>query len=198
MQAYIIMVLNETSFPLYCDGRQFEWLRYAAWATVAPLTVASLGNLAGAPSGNIVFAASASFIAVAGLFAGAVSPNCIAAWPLLAFAIVAGAVVAKELLLDFYFSATKFAAGRFASLYAFAAYFQLALWVGYAIVWGVSEGGKVTTATQEIITYTVLGILSKVVFVVVVLMARNAVVAHGSISAWLGGEELSISLSHSK
>jgi bacteriorhodopsin len=194
MQAYLIMALNYTSYGLACDDRQFEWLRYAAWGAVAPLTVSILGNTAGASWSNVAYTGTTALMAVVALFAGANSPTCVAAWPLLAFAIGAGLVSARQLLSDFASSAKQFAHGRFYSVFILCTAFQVFLWIGYAVVWGVSEGGKAASATQEIIAYTVLDILSKSAFSFLVYATRDMVVRHGTIAAGCQGIALDIEL----
>lgn len=52
--------------------------------------------------------------------------------------------------------------------------------LGYVITWGVSEGGFVTTVDQELITYAVHDILSKVIVLGLVIYGRENVARYGS------------------
>ena len=65
-------------------------------------------------------------------------------------------------------------------LYDVLAYTSAAVYTGYIVFWGTSEGGHITTADQEIIVYTVLDIVSKVVFAFILIFGREAIARHGS------------------
>jgi bacteriorhodopsin len=194
MQAYLIMVLADTSFSLYCKDRSFEWLRYAAWGTVAPITIAYIGVLAQAATTDIIYTAVLSFLSVLALFAAATSPVCIASWPLLAFAVLAGIIVITHLRGNFQAAAKANLPGDVSRLYSVYITGFILTFFGYVVVWGVSEGGKVTTPTQEIITYTVLDILTKVVLNAFLLLGITSYHQYGSAFAFLGTESLDISL----
>ncbi|GAA6057390.1 hypothetical protein JCM3770_000740 [Rhodotorula araucariae] len=65
------------------------------------------------------------------------------------------------------FTARK-SAGQFGSdyhrAYTSSAIFLVTVWMVYPIIWGVSEGGNVITATSEMIAYGILDLLAKPVF----------------------------------
>jgi bacteriorhodopsin len=195
MQAYLIMVLTDTSFILWCGGdRSFDWLRYAAWGTVAPLTIALLATVSRVPTGQAVFTAVLSFVAVLALFAAAVSPICVSAWPLFAFAIAAGIVIATQLLTNFRAAACANLPASITSLFSTYVWGLILLFAAYAIVWGTAEGGKAADATQEIITYTVLDIMTKVVLNAFLLLGVRSYNQYGSCTAWMGTGELDFAI----
>jgi bacteriorhodopsin len=183
------MATNVASMSLGCDGRYFQWLRYAAWGTVAPLTITYFGLYAKALFTDIAWAASLSMVAVVALFAGAVSPGCISAWPLLAFAIGAGLVLLTCLWGPFRRSAlTHLPAGLHSTYDGTLSIFTVAM-VGYAIVWGTAEGGKHATETQEIIAYTVLDTFTKTLLLLLPILNTNSYITYGSALAWAGNEK---------
>jgi bacteriorhodopsin len=183
VQAYLVMATGDTTLDTACASRPFEWIRYAQWAINAPLFILLIGDTAQAPMFEIIFAATTALLAVASLFAAALSPVCIASWPLFAFGIVCGLLTAYSLLYTFAATAAK---GAFAGLYRYASIIAVFLFIGYAIVWGVSEGGKKTTDTQEIIIYTVLDLLTTAVAPFFFLNVRASIIRFGQCFAWLG------------
>jgi len=162
--------------------RGFHWLRYAAWAFVAPLTVIVLGILAGAHWVELVWLVFASLISVAALFASAISQGFNATWPLFAFAGAAGTPIAIAYVWTFRISAYKVHA-EIGKLYDVVGLGSLIMYFGYYVVFGVSEGGKITTPDQEVIIYTVLDIITKVAFGVTIIYSREAIARYGT---WLG------------
>jgi bacteriorhodopsin len=186
LQAYLIMATNPAAMKLGCDGRYLQWLRYAAWGTVAPLTITYFGLYAKAHFADIAWAASLSVVAVLALFAGAVSPACISAWPLFAFAIGSGLVLVQFLWGSFRRSATaSLPSGLHSTYYGTVFLFTVAL-VGYAVVWGTAEGGKKANETQEIIAYTVLDIVTKTLVLLIPIVNSNSYITYGSALAWAG------------
>jgi hypothetical protein len=83
VQAYLVMATGDTTLDTACASRPFEWIRYAQWAINAPLFILLIGDTAQAPMFEIIFAATTALLAVASLFAAALSPVCIASWPCL-------------------------------------------------------------------------------------------------------------------
>jgi bacteriorhodopsin len=189
VQAYLTMVLSDNTFALSCQERRFQWLRYAAWGTVAPLTVAYLGTFARVGLLDIAWPAALSVVAVVTLFAAAVSPVCVAAWPLLAFAVITGVVLLFNVWGTFHGHATKVLPAGLQGTYYFALQLFTGALVAYAIVWGTAEGGKIATATQEVIVYTVLDIITKSALFLLPLWNMNSYIATGNALTWLGGSD---------
>jgi bacteriorhodopsin len=183
VQAYLIMATTDTTIGSYCDGRTFEWIRYAAWAMVAPLTTSLLASIARVHVADVVVTGLAASISIAALFAGTLTPSCTGAWPLLAFAIAAGFVHLPE---------------DVANLFCFYVRSLAFTMVGYALVWGVSEGGRVANESQEIIAYTVLDIVTKVLVNVILLLGIDSYHKFGTSFAWLGGQNLDFELTRAQ
>ncbi len=179
--AYLIMAFGDVTIYAHGVGttRAFEWVRYAAWALVAPVTVWILGLLSGAHWVDLIWVSFATIISVGALFAAAISTGFNATWPLFAFGIFAGIPVAIALVFTFRRAAYK-VHPEIGKLYDVVGFGSLIAYVAYAITWGVSEGGFVTTVDQEIIIYTVLDIFTKVVFGFVLIWSREAIARYGT------------------
>ena len=177
--AYLIMAFGVCTIYAHSSERDFEWVRYAAWVLVAPLTLWILGLLSGAHWVDLIWVTFASMISVAALFAAAISFGFNATWPLFAFGLFCGIPVAVALIFTFRRSAYK-VHPEIGKLYDVVGLGSLVLYVAYAITWGVSEGGFITTVDQELIIYTVLDIFTKVVFGFVLIWSRESIARYGT------------------
>jgi bacteriorhodopsin len=198
VQAYLIMATTDTTIGSYCDGRTFEWIRYAAWAMVAPLTTSLLASIARVHVADVVVTGLAASISIAALFAGTLTPSCTGAWPLLAFAIAAGFVVVIQFVRSYRAAAFAHLPEDVANLFCFYVRSLAFTMVGYALVWGVSEGGRVANESQEIIAYTVLDIVTKVLVNVILLLGIDSYHKFGTSFAWLGGQNLDFELTRAQ
>ena len=160
-------------------ARQFFWLRYAAWAWVAPVTLVILGLVSGAHWVEIMWTFWFTLISIAALFAASTvnGPNSV--WPLFAAGIAAGFPVLIALAYTFRKTAYRVHA-EIGRLYDVLGFSMIILIAGYAITWAVSEGGLVTTIDQETIIYAVLDIVTKVVFGGVLIWSREAIARYGT------------------
>jgi bacteriorhodopsin len=160
-------------------ARQFFWLRYAAWAWVAPVTLVILGLVSGAHWVEIMWTFWFSIVSVAALFAASTvnGPNSV--WPLFAAGVAAGFPVLIALAYTFRKTAYRVHA-EIGRLYDVLGFSMIILIAGYAITWAVSEGGLVTTIDQEVIIYAVLDIVTKVVFGAVLIWSREAIARYGT------------------
>jgi len=177
--AYLTMALGGATMKGHNSVRQFEWIRYAAWALQAPLTVFILGLLSGAHWVDLIWVSFAALVGIAGGFAGAVSGGFNATWPLFAFAAFTFLPVFIALAFTFRRAAYK-VHPEIGKLYDVVAFGSLLTYAGYAITWGVSEGGYITTVDQEVIIYTALDITTKVIFGFTLIYARESIARYGS------------------
>ena len=159
--------------------RQFFWLRFAAWAWAAPITIVILGLVSGAHWVEIVWSFFFTLVAIAALFAGATSGGPNATWPLFAFGVFAGFPVFIALVYTFRKTAYRVHAeiGRLYDVLGFSVAILLA---GYAIAWAVSEGGMITTIDQESIIYATLDVVTKSLFGFVLIWSREAIARYGT------------------
>jgi bacteriorhodopsin len=189
--AYLIMALGDGDGPDYMHTidaefpdikRSLEWIRYAQWALTGPLTLIALGLLAGAHWVEITFVAISCVIVVGAGFAAALSTGNYATWPLFGFAVAIFLIISYNLLYTF--RATAHANKEIGKLYDVLAFGSSFFYLGYVIFWGTSEGGNITNVDQEVIVYTVLDVITKVIFGFVFLFSREAIARYGS---FLGG-----------
>lgn len=159
--------------------RAFLWIRYVAWILVAPLTIVVLGILGGAHWVEQVWAAFWAMLGVAAGYAGATDGGWNATWPILAFGAFCYFPVLISLTYTFRRTAYR-VHSEIGKLYDVLAFSSVIMFAGYAIVWGVSEGGMVTTVDQEVIIYTVFDILTKVVFGFTLIWSREAIARFGN------------------
>lgn len=158
----------------------------AEWVTNTPLIILTLGLLAGVTYTEAFFTTVLSVITTAALFAAAVSTGYNAQWPIYAFGIVAALPVVFTVLFTWSARASS-APSATAKTFTALAWMQFLLAVGYAVQWGVAEGGRVESADQEVIVYAVLDIISRVVFGFILLFVPNAVSERMGVWWWWAG-----------
>jgi len=168
---YLIEALGNTETG---SRRPLLWLRYVQWATNTPLLILTLGLLAGTTLTEAFFNMALSLLTTGALFAAALSTGFNATWPIYVFGIVAALPVAYSVLFVWAARATS-APAVTSKVYTALAWISFALAVGYAVNWGTAEGGQVQTTNQEIVTYTVLDIVSRVVFGFILLFVPGAI-----------------------
>ena len=218
--AYLIMAMG----GVWQQGRGFsatvpnyvQWLRYASYGFVIPLTIYLFGHLSGShwvvrwrgcseqreivrgarrhaprelypppPSlslsslQDIVWVTIASIASIASLYAAAISTGFNAVWAVFALGLFFGFPLAIALVYTFRANAyrTHREIGR---LYDVLGFGFLIMCVGYAVVWGVAEGGLMMTFDQSMITYTLFDIITKVVFGAVLIYGRESIARYGS------------------
>jgi len=161
------------------QARGFQWLRYVAWAFSAPITIVLLGHLAGAHWVEIVWVSLCTLISVASLYAATVSGGYNAVWPVFAFGCLFGLAVIVGLLYNFRVSAYRVHT-EIGRLYDVLGFSLAILSVGYAITWGVSEGGYYTTQDMEVIIYATWDSITKGTFAAVLIYGRESIARYGS------------------
>ena len=182
--AYLLMALGNTEIDNVFDpayptvSRDFHWIRYAHWAIVGPLTIAILTVVAGVHWVEGLYVSFLVLFGVASGFAGALHTGRYATWPIFAFAVVAYALAGYSLLVRYRRAAYQLH-NEIGKLYDLVGQGSFVLYTGYLIVWACAEGGHVADVDQEIIVYTVLDILSKVVFGYVLLLSRESIARYG-------------------
>ncbi len=153
----------------------------------APLTIVILGIAARVKYIDIVYNAVASALAVGALYAAAMSPGCPGYWAIFAFAIAIGAVIAFNLVFTFLPAAQAQLPAPATGTVRFVVYATILLWAGYASLWGSAEGGDAADATQEVIAYALMDVITKAVLPLILLLNFRSVLAYGNALAWLGG-----------
>jgi len=172
---YLIEALNgDLSAVSGNNGRAFQWLRYAQWAFNTPLLVATLGLLAGTTAAELFYTTALSWLTTGALFAAALSSGYNATWPIYAFG-VAMAIPVIIMVFTTWSSRANGLPAATKTAFNILSILGFVLAVGYAINWGTAEGGQKQDADQELITYTVLDIASRVVFGFILLFVPGAI-----------------------
>ena len=106
-----------------------------------------------------------------------------ATWPVFAFGIFFGLAVLLAFVYTFRFNAyrTHIEIGRLFDILGFG---MVIFFAGYAITWGVSEGGFYTTQDMEVIIYAFFDIITKAFFAAALIYARESIARYGT---FLGG-----------
>lgn len=188
--SYMLMALGHTGYAVHVENqfwieegdtpvREFLWLRYANWGVTTPIVIAILGFLAGANSTSIFYVGSVAVFFFASLFAGAIHTGFHSTWAIFSFSCVAYVVLLLELAFPFRRSAYRVHV-EIGKLYDFLALITAVILTGNLILWGVSEGGHVTTVDQEVVVYTVLDVLGRSVFGLILCFGREAIVRYGT------------------
>ena len=126
-----------------------------------------------------VWAAFWVMLGVSAGYAGATDGGWNATWPILAFGAFCYFPVLISLTYTFRRTAYRVHA-EIGKLYDVLAFGSIIIFAGYAITWGVSEGGYYTTVDQEVIIYTTFDILTKVVFGFTLIWSREAIARYGN------------------
>jgi len=166
--------LPDPSSNLVLQNRYLLWLRYAQWAGNTPLILATLGLLAGTTLTELAYVTVLSLITTGALFAAATSTGYNATWPIYALGLCIAIPIAIQVLLVWGARAATCPAPT-AKTFLALSWLSFFFAIGYAVNWGTAEGGRVQNTDQEALTYTVLDILSRVVFTFILLFVPNAI-----------------------
>lgn len=186
---YLIMALGDVTMNAHngnyaAPGRQFEWVRYATWTATIFTLLPTIGLLAGAHWVNLLWVIFASILSVGAFFAAAISQGgststIAATWPLFAFGAFCGIPVMIAILFTWRRSAAK-VHPEIGRLYNIVSYMAAIFFLAYLIVIAVSECGFVTTVDQELIVFTVLDLLTKVVLGAFIIYGRESIARYGT------------------
>lgn len=134
--AYLLMALGG-SIIIVQDGRQFLWARYADWLVTTPLLLLDLCLLAGISLPEILFLIVCDVLMVLAGFAGVVTTNPIAVWPMLIFGCICLGPIVWFLGSGLTSRATNpDVAKQFKTL----SWLTIVLWSAYPLVWALGEG----------------------------------------------------------
>jgi len=169
--AYLIMALGNTEM---FTVRPLLWVRYVQWAVQMPIGLSILGLLAGTTVTELAYVSTLGLLTIGSLFAAAISSGYNATWPIFAFGVCTSLPVFSMVLFTWMARASHLSPAT-KSCYNTVAWLTAILGLGYVINWGTAEGGKVQSIDQEIITYTVLDVVSKPIAALLVVFIPNAI-----------------------
>jgi len=175
--AYLVMATGYGNCFVYgSDGkfRQFFFARYIDWALTTPLMLLDLAGLAGASSDTVIWLLSTDFLMIiCGLIGGLIGSNSHVAWGFWAFGMAAFVPIV-------YFLHTMGATCPESTkgIYKSASLLTIIFWSIYPIVWILAEGTGILSSDAEVICYTILDIVAKSVFGILIISARDSLAAN--------------------
>lgn len=176
--AYLVMatgygnVFVKDSSGVY---RQFFYARYIDWSLTTPLMLLDLAGLAGASFDTTLWLLSTDFLMiVTGLIGGLIGSQDRACWGFWCFGMMAFLPIVYFLTIGLP-AATAPEAAR--SIFKKASLLTVVFWSVYPIIWILAEGTSTISSNGEIIAYTILDIVAKSVFGLLIITARDGVEA---------------------
>jgi bacteriorhodopsin len=171
--AYLVMASGHGIYTREFDGRQFYFARYIDWAVTTPLMLLEICAFAGASSDTTNWLLGVDFLMiVAGLIGAFLDGD--EKYYFWFFGMCMFAPILHALIKGLKESAaTKSEAvqtvfKKISQLTAFT-------WACYPVVWLAAEGMGKISVDQETMCYTVLDLLAKSVFGMIIIGARDAV-----------------------
>ncbi|KAF3091187.1 hypothetical protein TWF569_004000 [Orbilia oligospora] len=138
--------------------RQIFWAKFIDWLLTTPLILFNLGALAGLSGSNILNTiVAATAMNFTGLFA-VYSHGRKTTWGWYAMAWIAFLTVGWHLVVNARATAQR-RGGQL--LYNPIALYTVVVWIGYLVIWGVSDISRGISPNETVIAYAVLDILAK-------------------------------------
>ncbi|KAF8513178.1 heat shock protein 30 [Hysterangium stoloniferum] len=178
--AYFIMAANLGQTPIavqYLRGRApgttraIWYVRYIDWFITTPLLLLMLLLATGLNVASLLLIIFMDMVMVVMLLVGALTHSAYK-WGFYAFALAALVFIWSSLLFQGW-RAAKFIGPDASVHYIRGAAYLSFIWMIYPICWALSEGGNVITVTGEHIFYGVLDLLSRPVFVFLMLWSMR-------------------------
>merc|ERR1711975_64299 len=158
------------------DGRQFFYARYIDWFFTTPLLLLDLCALgmAGADTTNFLIGMDMLMIVsgVVGAFlTGTKSYGDYHPWVFFAFGIFFFLPIVYQLGMGV---PAKLNAENAKSVYTIVSWLTIITWTLYPVVWILAEGTHTLSPNMEVVCYTVMDLLSKSVFGLILIMSHSA------------------------
>lgn len=166
--AYLVMALGFGSITRCCDGRQFYYARYIDWIITTPIMIHELLERTEALDHEKWFLITMDILMVVAGLIGSLTCGS-DKWAFFIFSMLCFVPVMGFLyyLRDFVRDAI------FKKPYLQAVCLTTAVWMIYPIIWVLSEGTGTLCATSEAICYTILDVIAKSCFGLL-LVTRSA------------------------
>jgi bacteriorhodopsin len=182
--AYLVMANGYGNVYVRGTGgayRQFFYARYIDWSLTTPLQLLDLAGLGGASFDTTLWLLATDFLMIiAGLIGGLIGSGDQACWGFFVFGMMAYVPIVYSLMFGLPVEGTDAAA---VAVYKKAAYLTCFFWTMYPVVWILAEGTSTITSDQECILYTILDIIAKSVFGIIICCARDGIAAATSTPA---------------
>lgn len=166
-------MLSGQGWTAIAGCRQFFYARYADYAITMPLIILQLGLVAGADGAQIAASIGADILSVISLYLASVSVVTTVKWFWFLIAMVLLVCVISSFARGFKESA-NLRGPDVASLYGQLAALAMICFVFYPMVWLFSEGFASFSVSFEVCAYSMLDIVSKVIFCFIVMAGNEA------------------------
>lgn len=175
--AYLIMATDQGyEGGAGTDDRQFFWIRYVDWTLTTPLMLLDIAGLAKANTdAKVLLIMTDVLMILAGVIGANMNDTSSGDNEHYKWAFFALGMMFYMPIVSFLANDLGNGAGKAGALSRKVGFFTLVLWSAYPIVWVVAEGTEVISADTEAICYTILDVLAKSVFGLMIVGARDAI-----------------------
>merc|ERR1719191_361516 len=174
--AYLVMATGYGNcFVAGKEGkfRQFFFARYIDWSLTTPLQLLDLAGLGGASSDTTLWLLSTDFLMIiSGLIGGLIGSNDTACWGFWVFGMLAFLPIVYFLTLGL---PAQNCPPASAAIFKTVATLTAVSWTAYPIVWILAEGTGIISSNVEVILYTILDIIAKSIFGLLIIFARDGI-----------------------
>ncbi|KAJ9648200.1 hypothetical protein H2199_001053 [Coniosporium tulheliwenetii] len=181
--AYFTMASNLGSAPIGVEfirsgvvaglTRQIFYVRYIDWVITTPLLLMELGLTAGLPWNNILWILLLDEVMIITGLVGALVRSSYK-WGYFAFGCAALLLIGWEIILPSSGNA-KVIGADVHKHYIMLGLYLIILWFLYPVAWGLCEGGNVISSDSEAIFYSILDVLAKPVYGVILLVVHEKI-----------------------
>jgi len=175
--AYLIMATDQGYEGGSDTGdRQFFWIRYVDWTLTTPLMLLDIAGLAGANADSKMLLVMTDILMVlAGVIGANMNEDSSGDHEHYKWAFFALGMMFYMPIVSFLVSDLGKGSGKAGALSKKVGFLTLVLWSAYPVVWVVAEGTEVISPDTEAICYTILDVLAKSVFGLMIVSARDAI-----------------------
>jgi len=173
-------MLSGQGWTAIAGCRQFFYARYVDWTITTALLILDLGLVAGQDFVTIAAVIGADMLMITAGYMGAVSVVTTVKWFWFLFGMAMFLPVIYSLARTFRETVITRKDPEMIELYGKIAWLTIIMWSFYPVVWLFSEGFASFSVSFEVVAYTILDIISKVVFSFMIVSAHDSL---GSTSA---------------
>jgi bacteriorhodopsin len=167
-------MLSGQGWTAIAGCRQFFYARYVDWMITTALLILDLGLVAGQDFVTIAAVIGADLLMITAGYMGAVSVVTTVKWFWFLFGMAMFLPVIYSLARTFRETVITRKDPEMIELYGKIAWLTIIMWSFYPVVWLFSEGFASFSVSFEVVAYTILDIISKVVFSFMIVSAHDS------------------------
>jgi len=167
-------MLSGQGWTAIAGCRQFFYARYVDWMITTALLILDLGLVAGQDFVTIAAVIGADMLMITAGYMGAVSVVTTVKWFWFLFGMAMFLPVIYSLARTFRETVITRKDPEMIELYGKIAWLTIIMWSFYPVVWLFSEGFASFSVSFEVVAYTILDIISKVVFFFMIVSAHDS------------------------